>query len=69
MLAGDWILATAGTAIAFPSFGAEGECNPDLFDQDSHVISVIEGGYIAVVDGERLTLTAAGEEGLLYRSG
>ena len=67
LLTGDWILATAGTAIAFPSFGAEGECNPDLFDQDSHVISVFEGSFEARVVDDRLIVTSTGGDGLVFR--
>jgi heat shock protein HslJ len=44
------------------------ECEPALADQDSHVVSVLEG-FRATVDGQTLTLTGQGGDGLIYRAG
>ncbi|HUF94996.1 MAG TPA: META domain-containing protein [Acidimicrobiia bacterium] len=55
-------------SIETPTLAADGECPDDLFDQDSQVISVLEGPFQAEVDGQSLTLTRSGGEGLTYRS-
>jgi heat shock protein HslJ len=44
------------------------DCPQDLADQDSHVVSVLEG-FRPTVDGQTLTLTATGGDGLIYRAG
>ncbi len=41
-------------------------CPAALADQDGHVTGVLGDGFTAVVDGDRLTLTAAGGIGLVY---
>ncbi|WP_129667204.1 META domain-containing protein [Phytoactinopolyspora endophytica] len=59
----------ANGQISPTDFGmGEGECPEDLRDQDSHVVSVIEG-FRARVDGDTLTLTSQGGQGLIYRAG
>lgn len=55
-------------SIETPTLAADGECPDDLFDQDSRVISVLEGPFQAEVDGQSLTLTRPGGEGLTYRA-
>lgn len=55
-------------SIETPTLSAEGECPDDLSSQDSHVISVLGGLFRAEVDGQRLTLTQSGGEGLTYRA-
>lgn len=57
-----------GDEIETPELSAEGDCTRELEGQDSHVVSVFEGGFTVEIDGDRLTLTAAGNEGLVYRS-
>ena len=49
-------------------FGAEGDCAADLGQQDSHFISVIEGGFNASVNEDRLTLMNADGNGLQFRA-
>jgi heat shock protein HslJ len=66
-LTGTWI--ATGDEIATPELGAEGECTAQLERQDGHVVGVLEGGFTVDIDGDRLTLTAAGEQGLVYRAG
>jgi heat shock protein HslJ len=41
-------------------------CPAELADQDSHVTGVLGDGFRAQIDGDRLTLTAAGGQGLGY---
>lgn len=59
-LSGDEVVAT--------SLAAEGECAPALAAQDGDVIAVLEGGFTATVDGDRLTLSSQGELGAVYRT-
>jgi heat shock protein HslJ len=66
-LHGTWI--AVGDEIATPELGAEGECSAQLERQDGHVIDVLEGGFTVEIDGDRLTLTAAGGQGLVYGAG
>lgn len=49
-------------------FGAEGDCPPDLGQQDSHFITVIEGGFSALVEEDRLTLMDPDGSGLQFRA-
>jgi heat shock protein HslJ len=41
-------------------------CPTELTGQDDHVVSVLGDGFRATVDGQRLTLTSTGAEGLGY---
>lgn len=66
-LTGSYVVV--GDEIETPQLGAAGECTADLVRQDGHVIGVFEGGFTTDIDGDRLTLTAAGEQGLVYRAG
>lgn len=56
-----------GNAVQTPEMAADGECPAELQAQDGHVVAVFEGFTVAV-DGDRLTLTAAGNQGLGYRA-
>jgi hypothetical protein len=47
---------------------ANGECPPDLQDQDGHVIAVLGDRFRGVVDGRRLIVTSQGGLGLAYRA-
>ena len=58
-----------GDEIATPSMSAEGECTAELQSQDSHIVTVFEGPFTIDIDGDLLTLTIAGDEGLMYRAG
>ena len=64
-LYGRWELN--GDQLVLPEFGADGDCDAALTDQDSHVIGVLEAGRLEV-DGNRLTVTADGGQGLGYRA-
>jgi hypothetical protein len=52
-----------------PEMAAEGECTADLSEQDSRVVTVLGDGFRVAVEDQTLTLTAAGEQGLVYRAG
>lgn len=58
---------TFGDQVNFPEFGAEGECPPELQDQDSHIVTVLGDGFRADLHGEDLRLTSDGNLGLVYR--
>ena len=62
---GHWIEAVGG--ISHTDLGADGECPPELATQDGHVVGVIEG-FRAAIDGDVLTLTGNGGDGLSYRA-
>jgi heat shock protein HslJ len=64
---GEWL--ETGGSITVPVMSAEGECPDDLWKQDSLVITVLEGDFRATVDGDRLTLTSMGGDGLVYHAG
>jgi heat shock protein HslJ len=42
-------------------------CAEPLGEQDTHILDVLANGFVASIDGERLTLTA-GDNGLTYRA-
>jgi heat shock protein HslJ len=65
-LSGTWVVRDG--RVFFPEFAADGEC-PNLLDQDNLIVNVLGDGFDAVVEGDRLTVTSAGSEGLVYRSG
>lgn len=62
------LFEVTGAEVQFTDWGAEGECHPGLQEQDSRVISALEGGFRVEIDGNRMTTWVPGDEGLLYRS-
>jgi heat shock protein HslJ len=63
---GKWIEANGG--ITLPEWGMDQtECEATLQAQDSHVVGVLEG-FRVTIDGQTLTLTGDGGEGLIYRA-
>ncbi|MDH4276710.1 MAG: META domain-containing protein [Acidimicrobiia bacterium] len=61
---------TFGSEVQFNEFAAgPEECPTVLRDQDNHVFSVLGDGFTTEIDGQRLTVTSAGGEGLGYRAG
>lgn len=66
-LSGEWV--ESGNTITFPTFSADGNCPPELEDQNSHVMNVLEA-FTVEIDGRTLTIWAArGEDkGLLYNA-
>lgn len=57
-----------GAEVSFTEFSAEGECEPSLAAQDSHVVTVLGDGFRVETDGQRLTLWSMGDEGLSYHA-
>lgn len=57
-----------GSEILFPNFAADGDCPQSLRDQDGMVVGVLGDGFVPKVDGETLTLSSVGNEGLGYRA-
>ena len=53
--------------VLFTTFSMNGECPADLADQDGLIVNVLGDGFTTSIDGDRLTLTSRGEEGLVYR--
>lgn len=58
-----------GAEVQFTDWGADGECSAELQEQDSRVISALEGGFRVEIDRDRMTTWIAGDEGLVYRAG
>jgi heat shock protein HslJ len=54
--------------VLFTEFSAVGDCEPDLETQDGHAVTVLGDGFRAVVDDRTLTITSAGNLGLIYRA-
>lgn len=64
---GGWVVA--GDVVEVTSMVFEGNCKPAAAEQDSHVASVLGGGFRAEREADRLTLTAEKLDlGLVYRS-
>lgn len=65
-LTGRWL--ESGGVIVVPELAAEGECPDELWEQDSLVVTVIGDEFRAEIDGDMLTLTSMGGDGLVYRT-
>ncbi|MEA2001304.1 MAG: META domain-containing protein [Actinomycetota bacterium] len=65
-LTGRWL--ENGGVIVVPELAADGECPSDLSRQDSQVVTVIGDEFRAEIDGNVLTLTSMGGDGLVYRA-
>ncbi len=65
-LTGTWL--ENGGVIVVPTLSADGECPSDLTRQDSLVVTVVADEFRAEVEGDRLTLTSMGGDGLVYRA-
>ena len=65
-LIGKWI--ENGNEIQVTEFAAHGKRTQDLKDQDDHVVGVLGDGFSASIEGQTLTLTATGGQGLIYRA-
>lgn len=64
-LSGNYVVN--GAEVQMTELAADGnECEPEMVDQDSHFISVIEGGFRVEIEGDRLTIVAQGNEGLSF---
>jgi heat shock protein HslJ len=58
----------SGAELVMTEMSAHGECPAELEEQDNHVVTVLGDGFRVVIEGEALSLTGAGEQGLTYRS-
>jgi heat shock protein HslJ len=56
-----------GDTVQVIEMGADDECPPELSDQDGRVIGVIEGPFTVAIEGDMLTITSAGNQGLVFR--
>jgi heat shock protein HslJ len=56
----------SGDQVVVTDLAMAGECSAELASQDSHVVTVLEGGFTVQVAGNRLTLGSSGNEGLSY---
>lgn len=65
-LTGRWV--ENGGVIVVPELTADGDCPDELWKQDSLVVTVIGDEFRAEVDGNRLTITSMGGDGLVYRA-
>lgn len=59
---------TSGAEVVFTNFSANGDCPAELVEQDSRVISSLEGGFRVEIESNRMTTWVAGDEGLIYRA-
>lgn len=57
-----------GAEVRVQELAAGGECPRELADQDSRVLSVIGDRFRVQIEGDAMTLTSAGDEGLVYRA-
>jgi heat shock protein HslJ len=57
-----------GDTIQVTEMGADGDCPAALAEQDSNVIGVIEGPFTVDIEGATLTITAPGNQGLVFRA-
>lgn len=58
----------SGAEVQFTNWGADGQCPASLADQDSRVISGLEGGFRVEIEGDQMTTWVAGDQGLVYRA-
>lgn len=64
-LSGTWI--ESGAEVVLTELAATGECaDAAAADLDGRILEVLGDGFTAAVDGQRLTLTSAGDVGLTY---
>lgn len=65
-LSGTW--TTSGDEVLFPTMSAEGDCDPELRDQDDHVVRVLGDGFQAREEGGTLTIEDPDGWGLVYEA-
>ena len=65
-ISGSYIVS--GPNVHFTNWGAHGECPSELAEQDSRVISALEGGFRVEIEEDQMTTWVAGDEGLVYHS-
>lgn len=65
-LTGEYVVN--GSEVIVTSASMAGECPDDLADQDDLVVTVLTDGFTVQIEGQRLTLTSMGGDGLSYTS-
>jgi heat shock protein HslJ len=65
-LSGNYIIS--GAEVILTDFRAEGECATELQEQDSRIITVLEGGFRVEIEGDTMTIATAGDEELIYKA-
>jgi heat shock protein HslJ len=56
-----------GDTVQVTEMAADGECPEVLADQDGRVIGVIDGPFTVAIEGNTLTITSPGNQGLIFR--
>lgn len=56
-----------GDTVLFTTLITSGECPADLADQDGFIVNVLGDGFVTEIEGDQLTATSRGSEGLVYR--
>ncbi len=54
--------------VLFTTLSMAGDCPEELAGQDGLIVGVLGDGFTTVIEGDLLTLTSRGEEGLVYRN-
>lgn len=65
-LTGSYVVS--GASVQFTEFAADGDCPAELADQDGHVVTVLGDGFRVEIDGNRMTVSSVGNEGLAYKA-
>jgi len=65
-LSGSYVIS--GDQVVVTDLRADGSCDAALAQQDTHVVSVLEGGFTVTIDGSSLTAMGQGGEGLGYQA-
>jgi heat shock protein HslJ len=65
-LSGSYVIT--GAEVTMTEMAAEGDCPAQLQDQDDQVVTVLGDGFRAGVEGDTLTVTSSGGQGLVYRA-
>ncbi len=63
-LSGTWVVRSG--EVFFPEFSADGACPPDLAGQDGFIVGVLGDGFRPDISGNRLEVTDASGQGLIY---
>ena len=58
----------SGDRVVFTRWGANGTCPEELSDQDSRVVSGLEGGFRVQINDRVMATWVAGDEGLTYKA-
>jgi heat shock protein HslJ len=65
-LTGEYVVSA--DTVQFTSFAADGDCPAELQRQDGQAVRVLGDGFTVEIDGRRLTVISASNEGLAYRA-